>query len=269
MVLVDRLKFPQGPKELLQVCTVAIESAERLADAKNQALFMATKAEYLVTFSGLFQFPARKRLRMPPGWFAFGLEREEKEYTELTEQIEANDRKADAFASAARNIAEKAGVGTVAHVLMCMGTMAFQRYMSRKLDGLPSRIRVPQWLLPRLRECRLDEYVLYDTETRRQVRTLVAQCEERYLEAVKVLQNAGDDFLESYAYYNLANNLRSMYRLGSASKYLKQARALAEKRDNEQLLKSIHHLEKSIRLKNRDTPNYAAGERRPPEEPIS
>lgn len=206
---------------------------------------------------------------MPPGWFGFGLESEEKEYAELTKQIEANDRDADALTSAARDIAEKAGVGTtIAQILMCMGTMAFQRYMSLKVDGLPSRIHVPQWLLTRLRECSLDECVLYDGQTRHQLRTLVAQCEERYLEAVKVLQNAGDDFLEAYAYYNLANNLRSMYRLGSASKYLRRARSLAVKQDNKQLLTSIPHLEKSIRLKNRDTPNYAAGERRPPEDDV-
>ena len=270
MVLLDRLKFPQAPQEILQVCTVAIESAERLADTKNQALLMAKKAECLVTLNGLSLIPARNRLRMPPGWFGFGLEGEEKEYAELTKQIEANDKDADSLVSTARDIAERAGDdATLAHVLMCMGTMALQRYMSRKLDCLPSRIRVPGWLLSRLRECRLDGYVLYDSQTRHQLRTLAAECEERYLEAVGILQKASDEFLEAYAYYNLANNLRSMYRLGSASKYLRQAQALAEKQDNEQLLKSIHHLEKSIRLKNRDTPNYAAGERRPPEEPIS
>jgi hypothetical protein len=111
--------------------------------------------------------------------------------------------------------------------------------------------------------------VVYDTASRRLMRALVGQCEARYLEAVAVLQKADDDFLEAYAFYNLANILRSAYRFRSARGYLRQARALAEKQENKELLKNIHHLEKSIRLKNRDTPNYAAGERRPPEDLVS
>ena len=73
MVIVDRLKFLDAPEKLLQVCTVGADCAKELSDTTNQAGFMARKAEYLATFRVLNLAHRRKRLRMTPGWFAFGL----------------------------------------------------------------------------------------------------------------------------------------------------------------------------------------------------
>jgi hypothetical protein len=270
MVLVDRLKFPQEPEKLLQVCTVAIESAKQLSDAMNKALFMAKRAEYLVIFNGLTLLPARKRLRMAPGWFAFALESDEKQYVRLTRQLEANDREADSLSASALRICEQNGDASAkGRVLMCAGTIAFQRYMNHKLDGLPPRMRVPSWLIAWLRDHHLDEYVLYDAETRREMRKLLNECKVRYVTAANIFRDAGEESIEAYAFYNLANELRSAYRFAAARKYLGRARLLAERHKNKQLLKGIHLLEKSIRLKNRDTPNYVAGEQRPPEETVA
>lgn len=266
MVLLDRLKFPQAPEKLLPACTVGIECAKQVSDAKTQARFMAKKAEYLVTFNGMRLVPVRKRLRMPPGWFAFTLEREKRQHEELTRQMDANEAEADGLIAAAVAICEEIGDrSTKGHVLICAGTMAFQRYVSRKIDDLPSQIRIRGRLMRWLSEHRLDEYLLYDAKCRSEMRKLVKRCEASFLEAADLFRDVGEEDTVAYAFYNLANNLRSAYRFRKAARYLQRARAIAEEFGNQALLSSIRTLGRSITLKNRDTPNYAAGEQRPEE----
>ena len=64
------------------------------------------------------------------------------------------------------------------------------------------------------------------------------------------------------AYYNLPNELRSAFRFHKAKKYLRLAKRIAERHGDKRLLPGIKVLEKSIRARNRDTPNYLAGEQR-------
>jgi len=224
-VLIDRLKLPRAPEQLLEVCAVGIQCARQLADSRDEALFMAKRAEYLVTWNGLTLLPARKRLRMAPGWFAFSLERDEKRYAELTKQIEANEREADDLTAAALTICDTvADRSTKGRVLMSVGTIAFQRYLDLKLEALPSRIRVPGWLLARLREHCFDEYVLYDSHTRRKMPSFVEEDESSFIEAAQLCRDAGEDETAAYAFYNLANTLRSAYRFSRALRHLNQAR---------------------------------------------
>jgi hypothetical protein len=79
---------------------------------------------------------------------------------------------------------------------------------------------------------------------------------------VRIFKEAGEEETAAYTFYNLANDLRSAYRFRAAKRYLNRARHIAEKHKIEGLLKGIRLLEMSIKARNRDTPNYAAGERR-------
>lgn len=74
----------------------------------------------------------------------------------------------------------------------------------------------------------------------------------------------GDGLGAGYAYFNLANDLRSAFRFWKAKKYMRSAKTIAERHRDDNLLRSIGVVEKSIRTRNRDTPNYLAGERREP-----
>lgn len=211
---------------------------------------MAKRAKYLVTLNGIRLVPARKRLRMPPGWFAFTLEREKGQHEELTRQIEANEAEAQGLIGAAVAICVDTGdQSTKGHVLICAGTAAFQGYMSHKIDDLPSRIRIRGWLMRWLREHRVDEYLLYDAKSRREMRTLVKHCEASFLEAADLFHGVDEEDTVAYTLYNLANNLRSAYRFRKAARYLQRARAIAEQFHNEALLSSIRTLGRSITLK--------------------
>jgi tetratricopeptide (TPR) repeat protein len=107
---------------------------------------------------------------------------------------------------------------------------------------------------------------MYSAADRAELRQLLGESEARYLEAAEEFRAAEEELNAAYALYNLANYLRSAYRFTKAKSYLDQALALAEKYGDQRLLKNMRGLEKSIRAKNRDIPNYAAGERRSQED---
>jgi hypothetical protein len=84
------------------------------------------------------------------------------------------------------------------------------------------------------------------------------------LDAGKAFIEAGDEGQVAYVYFNLANDLRSAFRFRKAKMYLSQSKQLAEGHRNDNLLRQVRALEQSIVARNRDTPNYVAGERRKP-----
>jgi hypothetical protein len=90
----------------------------------------------------------------------------------------------------------------------------------------------------------------------------LVECESSYLAAVDAFRRDGEEADTAYAYYNLANNLRSAFRFLKAKKYLRLAKKIAERYGEKRLHPGIAILEKSIRTRNRDTPDYLAGERR-------
>src|ERR1700688_367837 len=88
------------------------------------------------------------------------------------------------------------------------------------------------------------------------------QCEASHIAAADEFRKDGDESGTGYAYYNLANHLRTAFLFSKAKKYLHLAKRVAERHRDENLLSSIKVLEKSIRARTRDIPNYLAGERR-------
>ena len=87
-------------------------------------------------------------------------------------------------------------------------------------------------------------------------------CEATYLEAAEEFRRAEEESVSAYAFYNLANAFTSTYRFRKSKRYLRRAKHLAQKHGNQTLLARIDVLEKSIKVRNRDVPNYVAGERR-------
>ena len=66
--------------------------------------------------------------------------------------------------------------------------------------------------------------------------------------------------MAGYAYHNLASSLRTVYKFGTARRYLKKAKSIAQKYNDPLLRQQIEILEEEIRTKNRDIPDYINGE---------
>ena len=71
-----------------------------------------------------------------------------------------------------------------------------------------------------------------------------------------------NDPREAHAFYNLANHLRIAFRFRQATNYLKQARVVAQKHNEQLLLKQIDELARIVKARNKDVPNYLEGETR-------
>lgn len=263
LVLVERLKAVEHLDRFLQVCDAGIRCAQRMTDSRSEAYLLGQKAEGLEVVNGLNFVPTRKRLRMAPGWFGFSLERDKAQYKELTHKIEANEAEIEAMLAQALATAERAGShSTKAQVLLCTGQVHFNRYMNLKTEYVRGATMVPRSVLRLLRPYRLDDFLHFTKDERAKMSACLDQCEASYLAAADEFQKDGDGSGVGYAHFKLANSLRSAFRFRKAKKYLRLARGIAERHGDNNLSAGIRVLEKSIRMRNRDMPNYLAGERR-------
>jgi hypothetical protein len=263
LVLVERLKAIERLDEVLKVCDAGTRCAQRMRDSLSEAYLLAKKAVGLAIVNGLSLVPARRRLRMAPGWLGFSLEHDEAQFKELTQKIEANEAEikgmlAQALATADQSVSHS----TKAQVLLCAGQVHFNRYMNLKTEYLKGVVLIPRGLLQLLRLYWLDDFLHFAKDERARINACLNQCEASYLTAADEFQKDGDELGVGHACFNLANDLRSAFRFRKAKKYLRLAKRIAERHGDNNLLAGIRVLEKSIRMRNRDTPNYLAGERR-------
>jgi hypothetical protein len=134
--------------------------------------------------------------------------------------------------------------------------------MDLKIECLKGRGKVPGILIRLLRPYRLDDFIVFTREERTKLNKCLDQCEASHIAAADEFRKDEDESGTGYAYYNLANHLRTAFRFNKAKKYLRLAKCVADRYRDENLLSSIKVLERSIRARNRDIPNYLAGERR-------
>lgn len=263
LALIERLNPARSVDIILEACSTGMDMAEKLGKIQIRAHLMSVRAQDLAILNGSLML-ARKNLRLAPGWLGFSLERDEQQYKELTARIEANDGEADRLARDAEK--ESGDKATLGHVLLSVANISFQRYMSRKLDSLHKIAPLPSFIRKKLESYALDECLWYDIPDREAMRNNLKECECRYLEAAAAFHAAGDELKVACAFYGLANDLRSANRFRKAKRYLRQAEKIARHHNDQTLLKRISLLKERIRQRNRNVPNYAAGEGRTDEQ---
>ena len=108
----------------------------------------------------------------------------------------------------------------------------------------------------------LDDFYMRFFEGNREISNYIDKSEELLLEASQIFESLGDKTNQGYAFFNLANQLRTARKFRKAKKYLEKAAAIAREKNDIPLLESIKILEISIKCKNKDTPDYLNGEKR-------
>lgn len=260
LILIERLNPAWNTEVILEACTTGLAMATKLVDNDTKAYLMGMRAKNLAILAATL-IEARNSLRLAPGWIGFSLERDESQHKSLTEQIDKINDEIDQLAQNAQKSSPDAA--TLGHVLMSVANISIQRYMSLKLDRLRISVRLPSFIRERLRRSVLDEYFWYSSADRQAMRSHLRQCEKRYNEAISAFRSANDELNVAYAYYALANDLRSANRFRKATRYLNQAEAIAKRHNDEHLTNRIPVLRERIRQRNRNVPNYVAGEGRP------
>lgn len=236
---------------------IQLASESRLPDI--EAHFMARKADLMMNGVSGFQY-RRKNLKLAPGWVGFSTEADKRTYEELTKSIDGIEKDIDGLLHDALSLAQRSGSKkALAFIFMSKASIESARYLKYKMEcvrgTMKSKIRL---LLHRLG---YDVPILNGYRHYRNCRSHIESFTEYYLTAAKLFEELGDDGA-SFAYYNLAVHLKSAYRFRQARGYLMKAKVLAEKQGNALLLAKISELQKSIRSRNRDTPNYLGGETR-------
>jgi hypothetical protein len=257
LILVERVNPGWNVDVILEACLTGIEMTEKLGETSTRTYLMGVRAKTLAVWSGSL-VTARKNLKMGPGWLGFSLERDEEQRKSLSTLIEANEKEVERLTHDAQK--ESGDPATLGHVLCSMGNISFQRYLNRKCDSLQKLVRLPSFLRELLRSYALDEYLWYSLHDRQTMRTHLNKCERRYSEAVMAFRAAGDEVNVAYAFYAMANDLRSANRFRKAMRYLRQAETIARRLNDLTLLGRIPVLKERIRQRNRNVPNYVAGE---------
>lgn len=260
LVLIERLNPAWNSEVILEACSTGLAMATKLGDKPTGAYFMGMRAKNLaMTAASLIE--TRTILRLAPGWFGFSLERDQEKYKSLGMQIDAIDEEIDQLAQKAQSASPDQA--TLGHVLMSVANISIQRYMALKSECLRMSVRLPSFVQEWLRTWTLDEYLWYHTADRQAMRNHLKQCEQRYSEAASAFRCANDELNVAYAYYAVANDLRSANRFRTARRYLNQAEAIARRHNDAKLVSRIPVLRERIRQRNKNIPNYVAGEGRP------
>jgi tetratricopeptide (TPR) repeat protein len=260
LVLIERLNPAWNAEVILEACSTGLAMATKLGENGTKAYLLGMRAKNLAIFAASLT-EARKSLRLAPGWLGFSLERDESKHKSLCKQINEIDEEIDQLAQNAQNASPDQA--TLGHVLMSLANISIQRYMGLKSDRLRMSVRLPSFIREWLRTSALDEYFWYSSADRQAMRNHLGECEKRYNEAISAFRSVNDELNVAYAYYAVANDLRSANRFRKATRYLNQAEAIARRHNDEQLTNRIPVLRERIRQRNKNIPNYVAGEGRP------
>ena len=227
-----------------------------------QAHFMSRRADFLMTKVAFLQY-RRQNLKLAPGWIEFSTEANKQEYEKLTAQVEKLEREVNDLLAQATILAEQSGNKNVfGRVLMARGSVESSRYFHYKTECMRGNLRTKLWLkFEFLRYPFFEHLIIFTGKNAQKLRSPVDTFTENFLKAAQIFEELGDS-TAGYAYHNLANDLKTAYRFREARKYLEKAKSIAVKHNDPLLKKQVEMLEKAIKAKNRDIPDYLSGETR-------
>lgn len=227
-----------------------------------QAYFMSRRADFLTIKVTFLQY-RQQNLKLAPGWIEFSIEADKQEYQKLTAQVDKLEREVDDLLTQALSLAEQSGSKNIfGRVLMAKGSVESLRYFHYKTECIRGGLRAKLWLkFNFLRYPFFERLIIYTGKNAQKLQSFVDTFTEKFLKAAQIFEESGDS-MAGYAYHNLANNFSTAYRFRKAKKYLKKAKNIAIKHNDSLLKRQIEILEKVIKAKNKNVPDYLNGETR-------
>jgi len=236
--------------------------AEEYGQKDLQAYFMSRRASFLITKISFLQYKQRN-LKLAPGWIEFSTKIDKNEYGKLTTEIEKIEIEIEDLLEQASVLAKESGNKKVlGRVLMEISSIESTRYLHYKSECFNNRFRTKLWLTFEILRHPFFEYlIIFSKKESKKLQSFINVFTENSLQAAQIFEELNDP-TAGYAYHNLANNLKSTYEFKKAKKYLKKAKIIANKYGDKLLNQRINDLEKEIKNKNRDIPDYINGERK-------
>jgi hypothetical protein len=189
-------------------------------------------------------------------WINFATEAEKNEYEHIIQAIHNGEAEVDSLISDAMMLAcQMEDPVSQAYVSMATGDIHQGRYRNLKMDGMRGQFRRAKWWL-RLKPLHrrgLEKYLFLSFDQIRRLNYHLSQVTDFFLRAAELFR-ASNDPREAHVFYNLANNLRIAEKFRRAMKYLEGARIVAEKHNEQLLLKHIDELARIVADRNKDVP---------------
>lgn len=256
LVALDPIKDNQ---KLIDMSSEGIKLASELRMSAPRAHFMGRKADFLMSRVSSYRYQ-RSNLKLTPGWIGFSTEADKRSYEELTAEIEGFEKEVDQLLTEAIFIAERIdNKRALGFILMSKASAENYRYLYYKMEYMSGTLKVKVWLL--LHRYGFEVPILFGLKYHKTLKEYLDSFTASYLRAAKLLDEIGDD-TAGFAYYDLAVNLKTAYKFRRTNKYLCRAKVIAERSNNTLLDSKIKELEKSIKARNKDIPNYLEGETR-------
>lgn len=261
--LIDALLSALDPVEenqrLIDISSEGIKLANELETPALQSNFMGRKADFLMGRVSFYQYQ-RSNLKFAPSWIEFSTEADKSSYEKLTAKIERFERETDQLLVEAISIAERTNNKRIlGFILISKASVESSRYLHYKMEYVCGIFKAKIWLL--LHRWGFEFPILFGLKHYKTLKEYVDSFTASYLRAAKLLEEIGDD-VAGFAYYDLAVHLKIAYKFHQANKYLRRAKVIAERSNNALLNSKIKELEKSIKARNKDVPNYFEGEAR-------
>lgn len=247
-------------ERLLSLCDEGIAISKELVISSFEAYFMSMKAGFLLIKTTILDHHL-KNLKLTPGWLGFSLEVEKDQYKTLLQKYRIADKEIDTLLENALLVVDDKDIDTKGRILTKKGEVANSKYLVQLSDYLRSGKLLKLWLKYTFLRHPFYQPLFFSRAARKKLKQQFNLMTENFLAAARMYQD-GESYLEGVAYYNLANNLRTAFLFKKANKYLGMADSIAQKHNDKLTILKIKDLRESIKLKNKDVPNYIEGERR-------
>lgn len=242
---------------IVAVCDKGLILGKKLNDYGSVAYLMSIKAKCLEEQASLCNYE-KHSLSSSLGWFNYSLESDKDKVGIFNEKGAMLEEQAKVLIDDAIKMAEKIQRhDALANILMMSGEIYGGMYLTGKIRKMKS----PRIYLF-LNKFHLDDFYMRFIEGDKETWQCIKKSEALLLRASKIFESLGDQMNQAYAFYNLANQLRFAREFRKAKKYLEKARGIAQVKNDIPLLESIEILEESIKVKNKDVPDYINGKRR-------
>lgn len=242
--------------KLIQLSDEGISIADDYDRKDLQIIFMSRKADFLMGKITFLQYD-RHNLKLSPDWIEFSTEVDKKEYEKLTSEIEKVNDEINTLLNNALMLAEQSNdKRLVARVLMASASTESARYFHYKMEYMPNGFRAKLWLkFEFMRFPFFERLFIFSNEKGKILNNFIDSFTKKFLKAAQILEKLNDS-MAGYAYYNLANDLKSVYKFKEAEKYLLKTQIIVKKHSDCLLEKQTKLLEKAIKARNRDVPDY-------------
>lgn len=235
------LDVVNNTEQLISITNETISLANKLVDKDIKVLALCYKALLLIQ-SRINKIDRKTRLKLSPEWFGFSLEREKLEYERIDKELISLEDGAKQVLKEAESIAYETKDTSLKSAVYSMigqayGYLSFE-FRYKKMGK--------NWVQQKLVKKNL-EYLLYNRVDRENLRLLHKQSDKFFLQAIEISKLSQNPIDRALAFYNYANQLRTINRDHQARKCLKESKKIAMTLHDNALLHNIKILDDMIK----------------------